>query len=108
MSHAMEVNSKKYSTSTENFVNPIYIRGLDYYLVWLMPKIFTGRIMFLYIQMYSFVYLWAVKFWKAGGGAHRVTQDCFSGTKNDWSCGCKKYKIPKWSMRYLSNLFGGP
>ena len=79
----MDVNSKKYSTSTENSVNPIDISGLDYYLAYLMLRIFTSRIMFLYINMYSFVYLWAVKFWKGGGGARRVTQDCFSGTKND-------------------------
>ena len=43
-----------------------------------MLRILTSRIMFLYIYMYSFVYLWT-----GGGGAYKVAQDCFSGTKND-------------------------
>jgi hypothetical protein len=33
MSHAIEVKSKKYSTSPESSINPIDTRGLDNYLV---------------------------------------------------------------------------
>ena len=50
MSHGMEVNSKKCSTSAENPVNSLNIRGLDDYLAWRMLRVLTSRIMFLYIQ----------------------------------------------------------